>query len=178
MAKPKKKKARQSPPKQKQTLSAEAFEVLRDESKRKAALVLAYAGYQKHQRRRTGAVTHAARQAGVTREAVYVWLNDPIFVGAIEEVTTELITECFTGLRLAARKGNSQALIELLAQLDPEHDRAWLREKERQAHEERMLRLKVELAKFGSDPEKPDIIPDIVFHETAEGERRVDDDMH
>lgn len=146
-----------------------AIELIKDARQRKAAMVLAYAGYTKQGNRRNGAVAHAARQADVSRQTVYTWLEDEAFLEAINEVKTELISECFQGLRVAARKGSAQAIIELLAQLDPEFDRAWQRHKSDQEHEERMLKLKIELASH--DPDGGDELPPIVFRETAQGER-------
>jgi hypothetical protein len=160
---PRKKKKEPAPP------LPPAIELIKDARQRKAAMVLAYAGYTKQGNRRNGAVAHAARQADVSRQTIYAWLEDEAFLEAINEVKTELITECFQGLRIAARKGSAQAIIELLAQLDPEFDRAWLRHKSDQAHEEKMLRLKIELAQL--TPEDTFNLPDIVFRETAQGER-------
>ena len=153
-----------------------AIELIKDARQRKAAMVLAYAGYTKQGNRRNGAVAHAARQADVSRQTVYTWLEDEAFLEAINEVKTELISECFQGLRVAARKGSAQAIIELLAQLDPEFDRAWQRHKSDQEHEREMLKLKIELASKEGPQDTEE--PDFTFYETGPGERLAEEDMH
>lgn len=142
--------------------------VLADQRQVKAAMVLAYNGYRKNAGRRTGALTHAAREANVDPTTVYRWLEEPSFLAAIEEVTAQLITECFEGYRLAIRKGDGRSIEALLAQLDPELDRQLQRQKLAQEHEEKMLKLKLEA---GQDPDADQELPDIVFRETGPNER-------
>lgn len=139
------------------------------EDMRIAAMTLALNGYQKNQNRRTGAVTHAARLASVAPKTIYDWLKDPQFVTAIEEATSELIAECFVGYRVGAREGDGRCISDMLAHLDPDLDLAIQRKRKEWEHEERMLRLKIELATLQPDDDLP--LPQIIFRETAPGER-------
>lgn len=139
---------------------------LPDEGMQRAAMVLATCGYRKGSKRRNGAVIYAARQAGVSRETIYNWLDDPQFEDAIQEVNSMLVQECFAGLRMCVLRADAKGIVELLARLDPELDLAWLRELARMEHEKEMLRLKIELAAKGGDEDaKP--LPTIMLRMAA-----------
>jgi hypothetical protein len=149
---------------------------LPDEAMQKAAMVLARTGYKKSANRRNGAVTFAARVADVDRTTIYNWLNDELFMTAIEEAKTRLLTIGFEGLEIGAFKGDHRCSVELIAQVEPDFDRQWLREQARMAHDERMLRLRIELAEKEGPDDVPE--PDFSFEETGPGERRAEEDMH
>jgi transcriptional antiterminator Rof (Rho-off) len=144
------------------------LKVLADPRQRQAAMILAYNGYRKNNGRRTGALTHAAREAEVDPTTVYRWLDEPAFVAAIEEVTAQLIAECFEGYRVAIQKGDGRAIEALLAQLDSDLDRQLQRQKLAQEHEKEMLQLKIDK---GIDPLTDQRLPDVVFRETGPNEQ-------
>ncbi|WZO97285.1 hypothetical protein EP7_004309 [Isosphaeraceae bacterium EP7] len=153
---------------------------LPDEAMQQAALALAACGYRRGSNRRNGAVNYAARQANVSRETIYNWLEKyPEFETAIHEVNSIFVAECIAGLRLCVMRGDAKGITEFLSRLDPEMDPAWLRERERREHEKEMLRLRFELeakAKLGAGDGEVKPEPDFTFRETAPGERLVDDD--
>lgn len=155
----------------------DAINALPGEDMRVAAMTLALNGYQRNSNRRTGAVTHAARLANVSRQTVDDWLKLPLFMTAIEEATSELIAECFVGYRIGAREGDGRCITDMLSHLDPSLDLALQRKRLEWEHEERMLRLKIELAEKEPGPDDaPE--PDFTFEETGPGERRAEEDMH
>lgn len=88
--------------------------------KRKAAAVLAYAGYQKDKRAPRGSILAAARQAGVSCQTIDKWTKDDDFLAAIEELSSEIMVDCVQGLRKSAKGGNVTASIFLLKTLDPD----------------------------------------------------------
>jgi len=142
-----------------------------------AAMTLALNGYQKNSNRRTGAVTHAARLAKVSRQTIHDWLNQPLFMTAIEEATSELIAECFNGYRIGASKGDGKSSTDLLAHLDPTLDLVEQRKQRDHEREKELLRLRIELAdKENNEDDAPE--PDFTFRETGPGERLADEDMH
>lgn len=148
--------------------SHDLIDVLKDERKRKAALVLAYAGYQRGAKHRSGAITHAARQAGVDRDTIYAWLDNPTFAAAVDEVSGEVVTEALQCLRNAARKMNVLAAIYLLKIHSPDRfDDQFVRDEAKRAHDLEVLKLKLE----HGDPDEQRPMPTFVYRETAPGER-------
>lgn len=141
-----------------------------------AAMTLALNGYQKNSNRRTGAVTHAARLAKVSRQTIHDWLNQPLFMTAIEEATSELIAECFNGYRVGASRGDGKSSTDLLAHLDPALDLIEQRKQRDHEREVELLKLRIQLA----DKEDPTDLtePDFSFRETGPGERLADEDIH
>lgn len=106
--------------------------------KRKAAAVLAYAGYRKDKRAPRGSILAAARQAKVSCQTIDKWCKDEDFQGAIEELSSEIMVDCVHGLRKSAKGGNVTASIFLLKTLDPDRFDDGLRaarEKQRLANE-------------------------------------------
>lgn len=157
----------------------ESIREISDPRMRTVAMTLALNGYQRNANRRTGAVTHAARLADVARKTIYEWLELPEFVTAIEEAISELISECFTGYRLGVAKGDGKSCGDFLAHLDPSLDLTLQRKREEWAHEEKMLRLKIELAE--KTPTEQRVMPSFVYRETQQGERIVtprDEDLN
>jgi phage terminase small subunit len=54
----------------------------------------------------TGDVTAAAREAGVSRESIYRWLRQPVFLGAVREAEAQALDELS---RLLVRLGRTAA---------------------------------------------------------------------
>jgi hypothetical protein len=54
----------------------------------------------------TGDVTAAAREAGVSRESIYRWLRQPLFLGAVREAEAQALDELS---RLLVRLGRTAA---------------------------------------------------------------------
>lgn len=69
-----------------------------DPRKVKAAQILAFSG--------RGAITLAAKEANVNRNTIYYWLDDPLFVSAIEEAAKELAAVAAKNVRNAIVKGS------------------------------------------------------------------------
>lgn len=109
----------------------------------KAAEILAQMLYSKNGGRSNGAVTHAARVAGVSRGAVHYWIkNEENFYAEVERLKEVAYHECVQALHEQSVKGDTRAIIAELIARDPDMWDAQLRrDRERRAHEERLATL-------------------------------------
>lgn len=94
--------------------------LITDKRQLDAAQILAFNGYRKGEKKRTGAVPAAARQADVTPDTIYKWLKDKSFVDCVEEMKAQLLNTAVFNLRKLANKGNVTASIFLAKCLAPE----------------------------------------------------------
>lgn len=160
--------------------------VVLDERKRKAVGVLAYAGYRRGEKCRSGAITNAARQAGCDRNTIYAWLEDPEFLEAIDEAKEVVRLTCIDGLVRGAKRMNVAACIATLKIIEPEvYDEQHRRDAQKHEYAVAMEELKhrhrmeeMELRARHGMPEEDDFEePDFSFRETAPGERLNPEDL-
>lgn len=112
------------------------------DQQRVAAHALAYSGYRKGTRTPRGSVTFAAQQAGVTRFAIYDWLNKPAFVECIASMRARGAYKAYDGLFLGAAMGSQAACESLLSRLERDKDPKIRLEKLR--HKQRMKEKRLE----------------------------------
>lgn len=106
-----------------------------------AAQALAYGGYRKGVRSRSGAVSLAASMAKVSRQTIHAWLQNPNFVEEIEKQRSKGIFTAWKGLMLGADGGNATSCTEILNRLLKSEDPRIVALKLRQAHEREMKEL-------------------------------------
>lgn len=141
--------------------------LLGDPVMQKAAVTLAYAGWNPDTIRKNGAVQAAARAAGVAVDSIYRWLKDEKFLAAIDAVKYEIIIECLANIRSIARSKNLTASIYLLKILDHERfDDQFLRQKAEREHETQMLKQRL-----AGLEEQVAQLPQIIYTEIAPVDR-------
>ena len=117
------------------------IDYLTDTRKIAAAQVLAYSGYERGNYCQ-GAISAAARAAGVNRNTIYIWLNQEEFLTAMREAKYELCALAVKELEKMARKGNP-AVAMFIAERTAPH--LWSSAWRKQQHEKEMLQLKAQL---------------------------------
>jgi len=131
------------------------IDYLNDSRKIKAAQILAYSGYSpKHDKYAQGAITKAAKEAGVNRATIYDWLRQDHFVTAVREAASEITALAVLGLVKMAAKGNPAVCMFLAERTAPHIYSGQFKKFE---HEKEMLRLKAELGIEDFSVEPPQI---------------------
>lgn len=93
-------------------------DIIQDTRKLKAIEILALSGYNRDGTQR-GAVSKAAKEAGVNRMTIYAWLNQPDFLEAITEIKNEVLQCAMQGLWTLAKEADFSACAFLAERLDP-----------------------------------------------------------
>lgn len=142
------------------------IDYLTDTRKIAAAQVLAYSGYERGNHCQ-GAVSAAARAAGVNRTTIYDWLDCDKFVTAIKEAKYELCALAVKELEKMARKGNP-AVAMFIAERTAPH--LWSSAWRKQQHEKEMLQLKAQLG-ISDESSAPPAINIVIAEDSKDYER-------